>query len=161
MSEADVSVFLRHNLDEQGFVGLDDAAKSRVAWPLRFTPAVCVALIVVGLALQSPIVLGAVALAGLSGVLLPRAMVVDLVYNHGVRHLFGAPPLPPTPMPRRFSYGISTVLLGASALSFQFGIPWLGFLFGGAVCLAGTVLTTTLWCLGSWLFRRMFSGRSA
>ncbi|MBK7580120.1 MAG: hypothetical protein IPI67_07920 [Myxococcales bacterium] len=82
------------NLDKQGFDGLDDAAKSRQAWPLRFTPAVSVSLIVIGLALRSPWWLVGMALVALSGVLLPGGMLIDTPYNIGVRHLFRAPRCP-------------------------------------------------------------------
>jgi hypothetical protein len=146
----------KDNLDKQGFCDLDDEAKSRYALPLRFTPGVGTALIVIGLVLQSPIWLGSMALVTLSGVLLPRDMLIDLAYNLGVRHLFGAPPLPPTPTPRRFSYGISTVWLAGSAVSFYYGLPLLGFVLGGTVVIGGTILTTTLWCLGSWIYRLFF-----
>jgi hypothetical protein len=95
-------------------------------------------------------------LVALSGALFPKGMVLDLVYNLGVRHLFGAPPLPPTPKPRRFSYIISTVFLAGSAASFFFGLPVLGFIIGGAVVVGSTILTTTLWCLGSWWYRLFF-----
>jgi hypothetical protein len=147
------------NMDKQGFGALDAAAKSRYAVPLRFTPALGTALIVVGLVVQSPLWLAAVAVIALSGVLLPEAMVLDLVYNHGVRHLFGAPPLPPTPPPRRFSYALSATLLTGSALAFTLGHPAWGYLLGGAVAVAGTILTLTLWCLGSWIYR-LIPGRT-
>ena len=146
---AELSAFTKSNLNKQGFGKLDDAAKSRYAFPLRFTPAVGTTLIVIGLALRSPIWLGAMALVTLSGALLPRGMLIDLVYNLGVRHIFRAPPLPPTPKPRQFSYLLSTVVLASSALSFQYGLPVLGFILGGMVVIGGTMLTTTLWCLGS------------
>lgn len=98
------------NMDKQGFGDLDATAKSRYAFPLRFTPGVGTALVVVGLIWQSPVWLAAVAVTALSGAVLPRAMFIDLVYNFGVRHLFGAPPLSPTPTPRRFSYVLSATL---------------------------------------------------
>jgi hypothetical protein len=147
------------NMDKQGFGALDAAAKSRYAVPLRFTPALGTALIVVGLVVQSPLWLAAVAVIAVSGVLLPEAMVLDLVYNHGVRHLFGAPPLPPTPPPRRFSYALSATLLTGSALAFTLGLPAWGYLLGGAVAAGGTILTLTLWCLGSWIYR-LIPGRT-
>ena len=142
------------NLDMQGFAGLDADAKSRYAWPLRFTPGVATILVAVGLVLRSPLWLGAMAFVALSGAFLPRGMLIDLVYNVGVRHLFGGATLPPTPRPRQFSYAISMVSLAASATFFAYGLPLPGFLFGGAVVLGGTILTTTLWCLGSWFYRR-------
>lgn len=155
-----LSPFTKNNLNKQGFGKLDDEAKSRYALPLRFTPGVGTILIVIGLALQSPIWLGAMALVALSGALFPNGMLIDLVYNLGVRHLFHAPPLPPTPKPRRFSYLLSTVFLAGSALSFYFGLSVLGFILGGMVVIGGTILTTTLWCLGSWWYRLIF-GQSA
>ena len=140
--------------------GSDEAAKSRYALPLRFTPAVATILIVIGLALQSPIWLGSMALVTLSGALLPNGMLIDLVYNLGVRYIFRAPPLPPTPKPRQFSYLLSTVFLASSALSFYYGLSVLGFILGGMVVIGGTILTTSLWCLGSWYYR-LFFGRAA
>lgn len=148
------------NLDKQGFDGLDDAAKSHQAWPLRFTPAVSVSLIVIGLVLQSPWWLMGMALVALSGALLPGGMLIDTLYNIGVRHLFHAPPLPPTPKPRQFSYLISTAFLTASAVLFYAGWPVLGFVVGGLVAIAGTVLATTHWCLGSFYYRLIFRART-
>jgi Domain of unknown function (DUF4395) len=142
------------NLDMQGFGGLDADAKSRYALPLRFTPGVATILVVAGLVLRSPLWLGSMAFVALSGALVPSGMLIDLVYNVGVRHLFGAAPLPSTPKPRQFSYLISTVWLAGSALSFSYGRPLLGFFLGGAVVVGGAILTTTLWCLGSWFYRR-------
>ncbi len=146
----------KKNLNMQGFGKLDEEAKARYASPLRFTPGVGSILIVIGLVLQSPIWLGSMALVALSGALLPNGMLIDLVYNLGVRHISHAPPLPSTPKPRQFSYLLSTVLLAGSALSFHYGLWVLGFVFGGMVVIGGTILTTTLWCLGSWFYRRIF-----
>ena len=156
-----LSSFTKKNLVNQGFEKLDDEAKSRYALPLRFSPGVATSLVVVGLVLQSPIWLGAVALVALSGALFPKGMLIDLVYNFGVRHLFNAPSLPPTPTPRRFSYLLSTAWLAASALSFYFGVPILGFILGGTVVIAGTTITSSLWCLGSWWFRLFFKHPAA
>lgn len=154
-----VSAFTDSNLNGQGFGYLDQEAKSRYALPLRFTPAVCAILIVIGLFLQSPLWLGSVALVALSGALFPNGMITDLVYNFGVRHLFRAPPLPPTPKPRQFSYLLSASSLAGAALAFGFGLPVLGFILGGMVVVGATILATTLWCLGSWIYRMVFGPR--
>lgn len=151
-----ISDFAKKNLDNQGFGGLDDEAKSRYALPIRFSPGVATSLIVIGLVLQSPIWLGAVALIALSGALFPKGMILDLVYNLSIRHIFNAPPLPPTPKPRQFSYFLSTLWLTGSALAFYYGFPVLGFILGGVVVLAGATITSSLWCLGSWWYRLIF-----
>ena len=153
---ATVSAFTDNNLNGQGFECLSQEAKSRYALPLRFTPAVGTILVVIGLVRQSPIWLGSLALVALSGALFPRHMFIDLIYNLGVRHLFRAPPLPPTPKPRRFSYLISTSSLAGAALSFYYGLPVLGFILGGVVVIGATILAITLWCLGSWIYRIIF-----
>jgi len=153
---ATLSAFAEANLNRQGFEKLDMDAKARIALPLRFTPAVGTTLIVIGLIFQSPIWLGSMALVALSGALLPDAMIIDLVYNFSVRHLVHAPALPSTPKPRQFSYLLSTVLLSASAVSFHYGLSVLGLVLGGFVVAGGTILTTTLWCLGSWYYRMIF-----
>jgi hypothetical protein len=153
---AKLSAFTKKNLNKQGFGKLDDDAKSRYALPLRFSPAVGTILIVIGLALRSPIWLGSMALVALSGALFPRGMLLDLVYNFGVRHFFHAPPLPSTPTPRRFSYILSSAFLAASALSFFFGLSVLGFILGGMVVIGSTMLSTSLWCIGSWYYRLFF-----
>ncbi len=158
---AKLSAFTKRNLDKQGFDKLNNESKARYALALRFTPGVCTALVVIGLASQSPIWLGLMALIALSGALLPKGMIIDLVYNLGVRHLFGAPPLPSTPKPRQFSYFLSAVLLMGSALSFYYAIPIFGFILGGSVVIGGTILTTTLWCLGSWYYRLFFGTAAA
>ncbi len=158
---AKLRAFTTTNLNEQGFGALDAAAQAHYAWPLRFTPGVGTTLVVIGLARRAPLWLGATALVALSGALLPNGMPIDLVYNLGVRRVFRAPPLPPTPKPRQFSYLLSTGFLAGSALSFHYKRPALGFLLGGMVVIGGTILTTTLWCLGSWWYRLIFGSAAA
>jgi hypothetical protein len=136
---ADVGTITRSNLIMQGFGYLDEEDKARYAWPLRFTPAVGTVLVVAGLLAQSPLWLAVAS----------------------VRHLFRAPRLPATPAPRRFSYLISTALLASSALSFAYGLTALGSILGGFVAIGGTILTLSLWCLGSWIFRTGLSGIAA
>lgn len=148
----ELSTTVDRNLDRQGFTGLDREAKARYAGPLRFTPTVGTVLILVGLILQSPSWLAAMALIALSGAAFPKGMIIDQVYNLAVRHLVHAPPLPATPQPRRFSYLLSTAALAGSALSFAVGHPVLGFVLGAAVATGGAIPATTLWCLGSWIF---------
>jgi hypothetical protein len=158
--DAKLSARTKKNLNRQGFGNLDEEAQSRYSIPLRFTPGVAAILIVVGLVLQSPIWLWSMSLVALSGALLPSGMIIDLVYNYGVRHVFHAPRLPPTPKPRQFSYLLSSVWLAGSAFSFYYNLPVLGFICGGVVVLGATILTTTLWCLGSWFYRLVFWSKS-
>ncbi|MEP7369077.1 MAG: DUF4395 family protein [Dermatophilaceae bacterium] len=153
---ARLSAFAETNLNNQGFEKLDKDAKASIALPMRFTPAVGTTLIVIGLIFHSPVWLGSMAGVALSGALLPDAMIIDLVYNLGVRHIVHARSLPSTPKPRQFSYLLSTLLLSGSAVSFYYGLSVLGLVLGGFVVVGGAILTTTLWCLGSWYYRMIF-----
>lgn len=153
---AGLSAATTRNLNRQGFETLDAEAKSNYALPLRFTPAVGTILIVIGLSLRSPAWLGSMALVALSGALFPGGMLIDLIYNLGVRHLLRAPPLPATPRPRQFSYLLSAAWLAGSAVCFHYGLPVLGSILGAVVVVGGAILTTTLWCLGSWCYRLLF-----
>jgi hypothetical protein len=153
---AKLSAFATNNLNAQGFGSLDEDAKARYGGSLRFTPAVAITLVVVGLFLQSPIWLAAMALVALTGALWPNGMLIDLVYNYGVRQIFHAARLPSTPRPRQFSYLLSAVLLAGSAVSFYDGLPVLGVILGATVVIGGAILTITLWCLGSWIYRILF-----
>ena len=150
---------LETNLNSQGFEDLDAEEKSCLAMPLRFTPAVGTVLIVIGLFSQSAIWIGIMALVALSGIIWPRGMVLDLVYNFVVRRPFRTPPLPPTPTPRRFSYLLSTTMLAISAFFLYIGEPLFGFIFGGLVAMGGSSLTGSLWCLGSWIYRLFVGSR--
>ncbi len=153
---AQISAFTMSCLNMQGYVQLDDETKSRYALSLRFTPAVCTALIVVGLLLQSPIWLGVMAVVAIIGAILPSGHPVDLIYNFGVRYLFGAPPLPPNPKPRRFACVVTTLFLIGSALSFQYGLPVLGFVLGGSLSAVLLVNALTNWCLAGWMYGLIF-----
>ena len=49
------SPFTRYALSLQGFSAFGDAEKKTLVGPLRFTPMVCTALVVAGMALQWPV----------------------------------------------------------------------------------------------------------
>jgi class 3 adenylate cyclase len=150
----------KNNLYTQGFGKLGALAESRYGWILRFTPIVGTTLIVIGLVLRSPIWLGALALVTLFGALLPGGMLTDLIFNFGVRQLFRAPSLPPTPAPRRYCYLLAGTFLAVTALFFYSGLWVLGLLLGGLVVVGGTLLSTTLWCFGSWYYSLFFSSEA-
>ena len=84
---------VRERIQAQGFCGLDDATYTRINYPLRLSPAICMIWAAVGTALASPTVLWALAPFALLGAILP-GHPFDVLYNYGLRHLSGAPALP-------------------------------------------------------------------
>jgi hypothetical protein len=70
---ASISAFTRSCLNLQGYEALDDEAKARYQWALRFTPGVCTLLVLIGLIRQSPAWLWTLAAVALMGALLPQS----------------------------------------------------------------------------------------
>jgi hypothetical protein len=158
---AAVSTFTESCLAIQGYVGVPDAAKQQLALAIRFTPAVCTGLIVAGLAMRSPAWLAGITAIALIGGLLPSGHPIDLVYNHGVRHLVGGERLPPNPAPRRFACLVALLLLGGAAIGFATGHPTVGYVLGGFMVAAGVTVTLTNWCLASWMYGLLLGKPSA
>src|SRR5512135_3209663 len=106
------------NIQAQGFCGLDEVTCARIDYPLRLSPAICMAWAAVGTALASPGVLWALAPFAALGAILP-GHPFDVLYNHGLRHLFGMPRLPRYGARRRFACALATAMLVAAAWAFQ------------------------------------------
>ena len=89
------------NLETQGYrLGGDEARALRIG--LRFPTALCLALVVTGLALESALMIALLVPIGAIAGWTPRHPF-DLIWNHGLRHLAGdprAPPKPGSPTPR-------------------------------------------------------------
>ena len=118
----------------------------------------CLALVIAGLALQSAVlILALVPIGAVAG--WTRRHPFDLIWNHGPRHLSGAPELPPNPTPRRHAFKLATVWLLAVGLLFAFGQPTAALILGGLMVAVCGLLTTTNFCvpstlLGIWWRRR-------
>src|ERR671937_359042 len=94
-----VSEWIARNLVTQGYC-LHDDERRRLKIGLRFATGLCLLLVALALALESPALL--VALAGIGAVagFTPRHPF-DLAWNYGVRYPLRAPLLPPNPERRR------------------------------------------------------------
>ena len=82
------------NLETQGYrLGGDEARALRIG--LRFPTALCLALVVTGLALESALMIALLVPIGAVAGWTPRHPF-DLIWNRGLRHPAGAPELPQT-----------------------------------------------------------------
>jgi hypothetical protein len=61
----------RENIQAQGFCGLDDSTCRQINYPLRLSPAICMAWAAVGTALASPTILWALVPFAALGAILP------------------------------------------------------------------------------------------
>jgi hypothetical protein len=146
-----LSPAIRNRLEMQGYTCTDDAAFARVVPWLRFTPALCAALIAIGTALASPVVLWILVLLAALGAVFPRHPF-DFIYNAGLRHLIGTPPLPPNGTPRRLACGTAAVWLAATAWAFGSGATMTGYVLGGILTAAGAVVSVSHFCLPSFVY---------
>ncbi|MDQ3679449.1 MAG: DUF4395 domain-containing protein [Actinomycetota bacterium] len=145
-------------LNRQGFDHLAEPDKVRLDLPLRFTPALCLALAAVGVVLRSPLLLGALATGAVIAAL-DRAHPFDWLYNTAVQPLIGGPALPPNPSPRRFAFVMAAPVLAGTTVAFALDAAVLGTVLG-ALQLAGcATYVATGWCPGSFAHEKLFGRR--
>ena len=135
------------NLGTQGYC-LSAAQARELRFGLRFPTALCLALVVPALALQSALWIALLvpigAVAGWSS-----RHPFDHLWNHGLRHLTGAPALPPNPTRRRHAFKLATVWLGAVAVLFAAGQPICALVLGGILVSVCALVTVTNFCIPS------------
>jgi Domain of unknown function (DUF4395) len=142
-----VSGWTRRNLATQGYRLADgDARALRVG--LRFPTALCLALVVTALALQSALMVALLvpigAVAGWTG-----RHPFDHLWNHGARHPVGAPELPPNPTRRRHSFKLATVWLAGVAGLLAAGATTAALALGGVLVGVCALVTATNFCIPS------------
>jgi hypothetical protein len=129
---SNISSVMRERIEAQGFCGFDDRFLSQINYPLRMAPAICLLWTATGTALASPAILLALVPFALMGAVLP-GHPFDVLYNLGLRHLMKRPALPRYGARRRLACVAASIVLTASALSFAYGVPTLGYILGAMV----------------------------
>ncbi len=146
---------IRERIEAQGFCDLSDESYAQFNYPLRLSPAICMIWAAVGTALASPGILWALVPFAALGAILP-GHPFDVLYNHGLRHLFGMPHLPRYGARRRFACAMATAMLVAAAWAFQAGMPVLGAILGWSLVAAAFVNVSTGFCIPSFIVRLLF-----
>jgi hypothetical protein len=152
---ATVTFTTRERIQAQGFCGLEDATYTQINYPLRLSPAICMIWAAVGTALASPTVLWALAPFALLGAILP-GHPFDVLYNYGLRHLSGAPALPPYGARRRFGCTSATTMLIAAGWSFHSAHLIVGYIIGASLVAAAFVNVSTGICIPAFIARICF-----
>jgi len=135
------------NLETQGYcLSGDEAHALRVG--LRFPTALCLALVVTGLALESALIIALLVPVGAVAGWTPRHPF-DLIWNHGLRHLTGAPELPRNPTRRRHAFKLATFWLAAVAVLFAVGATTAALVLGVVLVAVCTLVTVTNFCIPS------------
>ena len=134
---------MRANLTTQGY-RLSDGERRGLWLGLRFPTALCLALVVTGLALESALMMPIGAVAGWSA-----RHPFDHLWNHGVRHLVGGAELPPNPPRRRHAFKLATVWLAGVAALFAAGASTAAVALGGVLVAVCALVTATNFCVPS------------
>ena len=147
---------MQRNLAVQGYcLNEPEAASLRVG--LRFPTGLCLPLVATGLALESaPIIFAMAAIGAVAG--FTSRHPFDLLWNHGVRHLTGAPELPPNPRRRRHAFKLGTLWLLTIGVLLAAGLEGVALALGIGLLGACALVTTLNFCIPStvllWLERR-------
>ena len=135
------------NLDTQGYcLTADEARTLRIG--LRFPTTLCLALVVTGLALESAVLIALLVPIGAIAGWTARHPF-DLIWNHGLRHLAGAPELPPNPTGRRHSFKLATVWLAGVAALLAAEATTAALVLGGVLVAVCSLVTVTNFCIPS------------
>ena len=142
--------WMRGNLTTQGYC-LSDDERRELAVGLRFSTGLCLTLVVIALALESPAMVFALSGIGLMAGLSARHPF-DHLWNHIVRRVVGGPPLPPNPKRRRDAFKIATVWLLVVGTLLASGATTAALILGGLLVAACAIVTATNLCLPSEAF---------
>lgn len=145
----------RSRLEVQGYIGVGERTLADIQFGLRFSPALCAVGVAVGTVLASPVILVLMMVTAILGAATPRHPF-DWLYNYGVRRVLGKPAIPRNAAPRRFSCGVASVWLLATAGAFIAGWPSAGYVLGTAMAGMAAFVAVTHICLPSLVYTRLF-----
>jgi hypothetical protein len=149
------------NLSMQGYGSLGEDERRSLALALRLSPALCLLGMTLGVVLRSPILLIVMAVTAFAGGFVTAKHPFDLLWDHGLRHLSGAPPLQRTPPPRRFACQLATPWLLAIAAAFLADADTVAVVLAVPLLAVATTVTVTNWCLPSLIHGLIHGSRDA
>jgi rhodanese-related sulfurtransferase len=147
--------FQQKGLFQQGYQHYSPDELRQLEWGLRFTPAACSTITAFALYYQAPTALFVVAFLGMYAFFFPAGHPMDLIYNHGIRRLFGAVALPENPLPRRMACLAAGVMNTAAAFLFLAGLPIAAVVVGLALLCLQVIVITTHFCTLSYLYEML------
>jgi hypothetical protein len=115
---------------------------------VRLPTGLCLALVLTGLVARSAVLILALVPIGAVAGWTPRHPF-DAVWNHGLRHLHGAPPLPPNPHRRRHTFKLATVWLAGVGALLASGQPAAALGLGAVLVGVCVLVTATNICVPS------------
>ena len=144
--------FQQKSLIQQGYTTFTNSELKQLEWGLRFTPAACSSLTLIGLVFQLPYLLMAVGVLGFWAFFAPAGHPMDMLYNNVVRPFFGAVRLPPNPLQRRLACLSAGMMNLCAAGLFMAGLVTAALIVGGALLVLQAIVIFTHFCVLSWMY---------
>ena len=72
---------------------------------------------------------------------------IEYAYNYGIRFITRTLPLPANRAPVRFAFFMATVIIALTAMAFDAGYTWLGYLLGMQVVAVSATFCVTSFCI--------------
>jgi rhodanese-related sulfurtransferase len=144
--------FQQRSLVQQGYEDFTQQQLKEMEWGLRFTPTLCALITLAGLILQQPAILFTVAVLGVWAFFFPASHPMDMIYNYGVRHLFGAAKIPANPFQRRLACLSAAGMNFAAGSLMLAGIPTAAWVVGGLLLVLQAIVIGTHFCMLSWMY---------
>ena len=144
--------FQQKSLFQQGYQQYSPQELKQLEWGLRFTPGICSLITAFALLYQLPYVLFLVATLGIWAFFYPAKHPMDLIYNHGVRHLFNAPKLPENPFQRRLACFAAGIMNTAIGILLLVNMPVAAYIFGALLLCLQAIVIFTHFCTLSWMY---------
>jgi hypothetical protein len=145
------------NLATQGYC-LSGGEARDLKVGLRFPTALCLALVITGLALESALLIALLVPIGAVAGWTSRHPF-DHIWNHGLRRVAGAPELPPNPTRRRHAFKLATFWLAGVAALFAADMATAALVLGGILVGVCSLVTVTNFCIPSTMLA-WFEGRA-
>ncbi len=145
----------RNRFEAQGYNGYRDAELADFKFGIRFPYFLCTSLVVIGLLLSNPIILGVAMIIAFIGSF-PPYHPFDYLYNYVVRHWIDKPRVPPRSNQGRFACRIATVWLGGTIYLFYTGQNLWGYIVGITLVFVGTLVSTVDICIPSIIYNFLF-----
>jgi len=144
--------FQQRSLFQQGYQQYSPQELKQLEWGLRFTPAVCSLLTAIALVFQLPYLLFAVSILGVWAFFYPARHPMDLLYNHGIRQIFGAAKLPENPFQRRLACLAAGFMNSSVAILFLMNNLPAAYIVGGLLLFLQVIVIFTHFCTLSWMY---------
>ncbi len=147
-------------LVQEGFGQLADAQLARLDLPLRFSPALCLGLTVIGIDTRNPVIFGLLAVLAATGAI-TRRHPFDLVWEYAARPAVGSPHLPNAPCPRHFGFLMATGVLTGVTLSLALGAEALGLSLAALEVAGCAAYVFAGWCGASLVHQKVLRRTAA